>query len=103
MHRHADRIRTVQHDVREASAASTAKRTAVDALDRIDVAVHTARSAETTVEDFNVDSFTVPIETNLSGFVYLKPMQVKHCPDWKPSGEIERPDAKIATVASTPL
>jgi len=66
------------------------------------VVVHTARSAETTVEDFNVDSFTVPIETNLSGFVYLKPMQVKHSPDWKQTREIEQPDAKMATVASTP-
>jgi len=65
--RHGDRIRTVQHDVRDASAAATAVRTAVDAFDRIDVVVHTARSAETTVEDFNVDSFTVPIETNLFG------------------------------------
>jgi len=92
----------VQHDVREASAASTAVRTAVDALDRIDVAVHTARSAETTVEDFNVDSFTVPIETNLSGFVYLKPMQVKHSPDWKQTREIEQLDGKRATFVCTP-
>jgi len=64
--------------------------------------VRTARSAETTVEDFNVDNFTVPIETNLFGFVYLKPMQVKHSPDWKQTREIERPDAKMATVAPTP-
>src|SRR5262245_21711865 len=43
-----------------------------------------------TVEDFNVDSFTVPIETNLSGFVYLKPMQVK----------IRRTGSKLAKLNS---
>ena len=49
----------------------------------------------------NVDSFTVPIETNLFGFVYLNPMQVKHCPDWKQRREIEWPDAKMATSGLT--
>jgi NAD(P)-dependent dehydrogenase (short-subunit alcohol dehydrogenase family) len=45
--------------------------TAVDAFDRIDVVVNAARSADPTVEDFSVDSFRVPMETNLFGFVYL--------------------------------
>jgi NADP-dependent 3-hydroxy acid dehydrogenase YdfG len=46
--RHGDRIRTVQHDVRDASAAVTAVQTAVDAFDRIDVVVNAARSADPT-------------------------------------------------------
>ena len=69
--RHGDRIRTVQHDVRDASAAATAVQTAVNAFDRIDVVVNAARSADPTVEHFTVDSFRVPMETNLFGFVYL--------------------------------
>lgn len=69
--RYGDRIRTVQQDVRDASAAATAVQTAVDAFGRIDVLVHAARSAEPAVEDFEVDTFRVPIETNLFGFVYV--------------------------------
>ena len=69
--RYGDRIRTVQQDVRDAAAAATAVQTAVDAFGRIDVVVHAARSAEPAVEDFDVDTFRVPIETNLFGFVYV--------------------------------
>lgn len=68
---HGDRIRTVQHDVRDASAAATAVQTAVDAFDRIDVVVNAARSPDPTVEDFSDESFRVPVETNLFGFAYL--------------------------------
>lgn len=39
------RIRTVQHDIRDASAATTATQIAVDAFERIDVVVNAARSA----------------------------------------------------------
>jgi NAD(P)-dependent dehydrogenase (short-subunit alcohol dehydrogenase family) len=69
--RYEDRIRTVQQDVRDPSAAATAVQTAVDAFGRIDVVVHAARSAEPMVEDFEVDTFRVPVETNLFGFVYV--------------------------------
>lgn len=65
------RIRTVQHDIRDASAATTATQIAVDAFERIDVVVNAARSADPRVEDFSVDSFRVPMETNLFGFAYL--------------------------------
>lgn len=71
VHRYGTRIRTVRHDVRNASAATTAAQIAVDAFERIDVVVNAARSADPTVEDFSVDSFTVPMETNLFGFAYL--------------------------------
>ena len=66
-----DRIRVVQHDIRDASAATMAVQIAVDAFKRIDVVVNAARSADPTVEDFSVDSFRVPMETNLFGFAYL--------------------------------
>src|SRR5215831_15293835 len=66
--RYGNQIRTVQQDVRDALAAATAVRTAMDAFDRIDVVVNAARSAHPTVEDFSVDSFRVPMETNLFGF-----------------------------------
>ena len=58
--RYGDRIRTVQQDVRDPSAAATAVQTAVDAFGRIDVVVHAARSAEPAVEDFEVDTFRSP-------------------------------------------
>jgi NAD(P)-dependent dehydrogenase (short-subunit alcohol dehydrogenase family) len=44
---------------------------AVDARDRLDVVVNAARSADPAVEDSSVESFRVPIETNLFGFAYL--------------------------------
>jgi hypothetical protein len=44
----------------------------------------------------------VPIDINLFGFVYLKPMQAEHCPDWKQSREIEGPDAKMAASGLHP-
>jgi len=69
--RYGDRIRTVQQDIRDAAAAATAVKTTVDAFGRIDVVVHAARSAEPAVEDFDVDTFRVPVETNLFGFVYV--------------------------------
>ena len=69
--RYGDRIRTVQQDIRDAAAAATAVKTTVDAFGRIDVVVHAARSAEPAVEDFEVDTFWVPVETNLFGFVYV--------------------------------
>jgi NAD(P)-dependent dehydrogenase (short-subunit alcohol dehydrogenase family) len=69
--RYRDRIRTVQQDARDPSAAATAVQTAVDAFGRIDVVVHAARSEEPAVEDFEVDTFRVPVETNLFGFVYV--------------------------------
>ena len=69
--RYGNRIRTVQQDVRDGSAAARAVQTAVDAFGRIDVVVHAARSAEPAVEDFEVDTFRVPVETNLFGFVYV--------------------------------
>jgi NAD(P)-dependent dehydrogenase (short-subunit alcohol dehydrogenase family) len=71
MDRYGDRIRTVQQDVRDASAAATAVQTAADAFGRIDVVVHAARSAEPAVEDFEVNTFRIPVETNLFGFVYV--------------------------------
>jgi NAD(P)-dependent dehydrogenase (short-subunit alcohol dehydrogenase family) len=43
VHRYGSRIRTVQHDVRNASAAATAVQVALDAFDRIDVVVNAAR------------------------------------------------------------
>jgi len=71
VHCYGSRIRTVQHDVRNASVAATAVQIAVDAFDRLDVVVNAARSADPAVEDFSVESFRVPIETNLFGFAYL--------------------------------
>ena len=59
--------------VRDPSAAETAVQTAVDAFGRIDVVVGAARSAEPAVENFEVDTFRVPVETNLFGFIYLTP------------------------------
>jgi NAD(P)-dependent dehydrogenase (short-subunit alcohol dehydrogenase family) len=67
--RYGGRIRTGQQDVRDPSAAETAVQTAVDAFGRIDVVVDAARSAEPAVEDFEVDTFRVPVETNLFGFI----------------------------------
>lgn len=60
---YGSRIRTVQHDIRNASVAATAVQIAVDAFDRLDVVVNAARSADPAVEDFSVESFRVPIET----------------------------------------
>ena len=71
MDRYGDRIRTVQQDIRDAAAAATAVKTTVDAFGRIDVVVHAARSAEPAVEDFEVNTFRIPVETNLFGFVYV--------------------------------
>jgi len=47
--RYGDRVRTLQQDVRDPSAAATAVQTAVDAFGRIDVVLHAARSAEPAV------------------------------------------------------
>lgn len=69
--RYGDQIRTAQHDVTKASAAVTAVQTAMDAFQRIDVVVNGARSDEPTVEDFSVETFRVPMETNHFGFAYL--------------------------------
>jgi NAD(P)-dependent dehydrogenase (short-subunit alcohol dehydrogenase family) len=69
--RYGDQIRTVQGDVTRPSAARKAVQTALDAFDRIDVVVNAARSAEPTVEDFSVETFRVPMDTNLFGFAYL--------------------------------
>jgi NAD(P)-dependent dehydrogenase (short-subunit alcohol dehydrogenase family) len=71
VHCYGSRIRTVQHDIRKASVAVTAVQIAVDAFDRLDVVVNAARSADPAVEDFSVESFRVPIETNLFGFASL--------------------------------
>jgi NAD(P)-dependent dehydrogenase (short-subunit alcohol dehydrogenase family) len=70
-HRYGSRIRTVQHDVRNASAAATAVQVALDAIDHIDVVVNANRSADPSVEDFSLESFRVPVETNLFDFAYL--------------------------------
>jgi NADP-dependent 3-hydroxy acid dehydrogenase YdfG len=56
VHRYGSRIRTEQHDVRNASAAATAVQVALDAFDRIDVVVNAARSADLTVEGKDHDA-----------------------------------------------
>jgi NADP-dependent 3-hydroxy acid dehydrogenase YdfG len=71
VHRFGSRIHTVQQDVRNGSAAATAVQIAVDVFGRIDVVVNAARSADPTVEDFSIETFSVPMDTNLFGFAYL--------------------------------
>src|SRR6266481_3580093 len=94
VHCYGSRIRTVQHDIRNASVAATAVQIAVDAFDRLDVVVNAARSAGPAVEDFSVESFRVPIETNLFGFAYLidaTPIlrQQRSGHIWEPAGNVK--------------
>src|SRR5258707_8817562 len=62
VHCYGSRIRTVQHDVRNASVAATAVQISTGAFDRLNVGVKAAPSSDPAVKNLSVDNFPGPID-----------------------------------------